>query len=79
MYDTSGSMLYREKAFRHEPAEAAGIAEYIQLLCVQIGNTVFTGLNRKPHGATQAGHVAQHLPWLIQTYDRMGGRFPEKA
>jgi len=31
---------------RHEPAEAAGIAEYFQRLGVQIGNTVFTGLDR---------------------------------
>ena len=32
----------------------------------------------KPRGPTQAGTLAQHLPWLIQTYDGMGGRIPEK-
>ena len=31
---------------RHEPAEAAGIAEYFQRLREKIGNTVFTGLDR---------------------------------
>jgi len=36
-------MLYREKALRHEPAEAAGIADYFQRLRVKIGNNVFTG------------------------------------
>jgi len=30
MYETREYMLYREKALRHEPAEAAGIAEYFQ-------------------------------------------------
>ena len=39
-------MLYREKALRHEPAEAAGIAEYFQRLGVKIGNNVFTRLDR---------------------------------
>jgi len=39
-------MLYREKALRHEPAEAAGIADYFQPLRVKIGNNVFTGSNQ---------------------------------
>jgi len=39
-------MLYREKALRHEPAEAAGIAEYFPRLGVKIGNNVFTRLDR---------------------------------
>ena len=39
-------MLYREKALRHEPAEAAVIAEYFQRLGMTIGNNVFTGLDR---------------------------------
>jgi len=30
MYETHHYMLYREKAWRHEPAEEAGIAEYFQ-------------------------------------------------
>jgi len=46
MYETHDYMLHREKALRHEPAEAAGIAEYFQRLGVQIGNNVFTGLDR---------------------------------
>jgi len=46
MYETRDSMLYREKALRHEPAEAAVIAEYFQQLGVKIGNNVFTGLDR---------------------------------
>jgi len=46
MYETRDYMLYREKAFRHEPAEAAGIAEYLQRLGVKIGNKVFTRLDR---------------------------------
>jgi len=56
MYETRDYMLYREKALRHEPAEAAGIAEYFQRLGVNIENNVFTGLDRasptdlhKPH------------------------------
>jgi len=36
MYETRDYMLYREKAWRHEPAEAAGIAKYFQQLGVQI-------------------------------------------
>jgi len=32
MYETPDYMLYREKAWRHEPAEAARIAEYFQWL-----------------------------------------------
>jgi len=32
----------------------------------------------KPCGPTQAGPLAQYLAWLIQTYDGMGGRIPEK-
>jgi len=31
-------MLYREKALRHEPAEAAVIAEYLLRLGMKIGN-----------------------------------------
>jgi len=46
MYETRGYMLYREKALRHEPAEAAGIAEYVPRWGVKIGNNVFTGLDR---------------------------------
>jgi len=46
MYDTGNYMLYREKALRHEAAEAAGIAEYFQQLGGKIGNNVFTGLDR---------------------------------
>jgi len=44
MYVTSDYMLYREKALRHEPAEAAGIAEYFLQLRMKIGNNVFSGL-----------------------------------
>jgi len=39
-------MLYREKALRHEPAEAAGIAENFQRLGLKIGNNLFTGHER---------------------------------
>jgi len=46
MYETRDYMLYREKTLKHEPAEAAGIAEYFQQLGVKIENNVFTGLNR---------------------------------
>jgi len=46
MYETRKNMLSREKAWRHEPAEAAGIAEYYQQLGVKIGHNVFTGLGR---------------------------------
>ena len=46
MYETRDYMLYREKALMHEPAEAAGIAEYFQRMGVKIGNNVFTGLDR---------------------------------
>ena len=45
MYKTWDYMLYRENALRHEPAEAAGIAEYFQRLGVKIGNNVFTRLD----------------------------------
>jgi len=31
---------------RHDPAEAAGIAEYLQGLCVKIGNNIFIGLDQ---------------------------------
>jgi len=44
MYETCDYMLYREKALRDEPAEAAGIAEYFQQLGVKSGKNVFTGL-----------------------------------
>ena len=44
MHETRDYMLYREKAFRHELAEVASIAEYFQWLGVKIGNNVFTGL-----------------------------------
>jgi len=46
MYETRDYMLYKEKALRHELAEAAGIGEYFQRLGVKIGNNVFTGLDR---------------------------------
>jgi len=36
MYETRDYMLYGEKALRHEPAEATGIAEYFQRLAVKI-------------------------------------------
>jgi len=39
-------MQYREKDLWHEPAEAAGMAEYLQRLGVKIGNNVFMGLDR---------------------------------
>jgi len=46
MYETRDYMLNREKALRHEPAEAAGIPEYFKRLGVKIGNNVFTGLDQ---------------------------------
>jgi len=46
IYETRDYMRYREKAFWHELAEAAGIAEYLQCLGVKIGNNVFIGLDR---------------------------------
>jgi len=46
MYETRDYMVYREKALRHLPADAAGIAEYFQRLGVKIGNNLFTGLDR---------------------------------
>jgi len=46
MYETHDYMLYTEKALRHEPAEAASIAEYFERLGVKIGNNVFTGLDQ---------------------------------
>jgi len=39
-------MRYSEKALRHEPAEAASMAEYFQRLGIKIGNNVFIGLDR---------------------------------
>ena len=46
MNETRDYMPYREKALRHEPAEAAGIAEYFLRFGVTIGNNVFTRLDR---------------------------------
>jgi len=46
MNETRDYMLYREKALRHDPAEAAGIAQYFQPLGVKIRNNVFSGLDR---------------------------------
>jgi len=46
IYETCDYLLYREKALRHEPAEAAGIPESFQRLGVNIGNNGFTGLDR---------------------------------
>jgi len=46
MYETCDYILYRDKALRHELAEAASIAEYFQRLGVKIGNNVFTGLDQ---------------------------------
>jgi len=69
-------MLYREKALKHDVEEAAGIAEYFPGLCIKIGNNVFTSKSCVP---IQAGPLAQHLPWLIQTYDRIDGMIPKKG
>jgi len=46
MNETRDYMPYREKALRHEPAEAVGIAEYFQWFGMKIGKNVFTGLDR---------------------------------
>jgi len=46
MYETRHYMLYREKALWHEPAEAAGIAEYFQRFGMKIGNNVCSGRDR---------------------------------
>jgi len=46
IYATQDTMRYREKALRHEPAEAAGIAEYFQRLGLKIGNNLSIGLDR---------------------------------
>jgi len=46
MYKTRNDILYREKGLRHEPAEAAGIAEYFPGMDVKIGKNVFTGLDQ---------------------------------
>ena len=45
MYETRDYMLYGEKALRHEPAEAACIAQYFQRLGRKIENKVLTGLD----------------------------------
>ena len=50
IYETRDYMPYRAKALRHEPEEAAIIGEYFQRLGVQIGNNVFTGLDRVSPG-----------------------------
>jgi len=46
IYETRDYMRYRKNALRPEPAEAAGIAEYLQRLGVKIGNNVFIGLDQ---------------------------------
>jgi len=46
MYETRDHRPNREKAMRHEPAEAAGIAEYLQQFGVKIGKNIFTVLDR---------------------------------
>ena len=46
MYATRDYILYGEKASRHEPTEAASIAEYFRQVGVKMGNNVFTGLDR---------------------------------
>jgi len=80
MYETRDYMVYRDKARRHEPAEEAGIAQYLQQVARQNRQECIhvTQLS-KPRRPTQAGPLAQHLPWLLQTYDEMCGRIPEKA
>ena len=45
IYDPRDYMRSREKALRHQPAEAAGIAEYVHRLGDKIGNNVFIGLD----------------------------------
>jgi len=46
IYETRDYMRYKEKALRHEPAEAAGLAEYFQRLGLKIGNNVFIRQDR---------------------------------
>ena len=46
MYKTCDHILYREKGLRHQPAEAAGIAEYFPGMHVKIEKNVFTGLDQ---------------------------------
>jgi len=46
IYETRDYILYRENALRHELAEVAGLAEYFQQVSVEIGNNVFTVLDR---------------------------------
>jgi len=46
IYETRDYVRYREKALRHEPAEAAGMAEYFQGLGVKIRKNVFIGPDR---------------------------------
>ena len=58
IHETRDYMPYREQALRHEPAEAAGIAEYFQRLGVKIGNNVFIGLE-------QVSPVVLHKPDLL--------------
>jgi len=82
IYETRDYMLYREKALRHEPAEAAGIPAYLSAVGRENRKQCMHRTRpSKPRGPTQAGPLAQYpcLPWLIQTYDGMGGRIPEKA
>jgi len=45
MYETRNYMRYREKGSRPDPAEAAGIGEYIQKLGMKIRSNLLTGLD----------------------------------
>jgi len=46
MYVTWDYMRYRKKALRHEPVEIACIVAHFPQLGIQIGNTVFIGVDR---------------------------------
>jgi len=58
IYETRDLRRYWDNALRHEPAEAAGIAEYFPRLGVKIGNNVFIGLDR-------VSPADQHKPDLL--------------
>jgi len=61
MYETRNYMLYREKALRLEPAEAAGSGEYFQQLGMKIGNNVFTGLDRASPAALHKSDLLHNI------------------
>ena len=65
MYETRDYILYREKALRYKPVQAASIEKYFQRLGVKIRNNLFSELDRVTPAYLDKPDLLPNIPLVL--------------